>query len=154
MPASEDLPEPAIDESMDDTVTTSAAQSEGPEPSAAAEPAQASTADDVRMELERAVNEPVPADDELHVSSEAPKPKIELALEVSLDPMCLWGVLDECFQVTYVLRYPPESFPKKIRSCLKKQRKKNGILGLKIRLVHYVSQRAFPLKRWSKPDEY
>ena len=163
MPASEDLPEPAIDESMDDAVTTSAAQSEGPEPSAAAEPAQASTADDVRMELERAVNEPVPADDELHVSSKTPKPKIELVLEVSLDirpedisdnPMCLWGVLDECFQVTYVLRYPSESFPKKIRSCLKKQCKKNGILGLKIRLVHYASQRASPLKRWSKPDGY
>ena len=103
MPASEDLPEPAIDESMDDAVSASAAQSEGPEP------APASTADDVRMELEKAVNQPVPTDDELHVSSKTPKPRMEQVFEVSMDimpegisdnPMCLWGVLDECFQVT------------------------------------------------------
>ena len=72
---------------MDDAVTTSAAQSEGPEPSAVAELAQAST-DDVGVELERAVNEPVPADDELHVSSKTKtqKPKLEQVFEVSLDP--------------------------------------------------------------------
>ena len=66
---------------MDDAVTASAAQSEGPEP------AQASTADDVRMELEKAVNEPVPTDDELHVSSKTPKPRMEQVFEVSMDIM-------------------------------------------------------------------
>ena len=55
------------------------------------------------------VEVPVPPDDELQVTSNRRKPKAEHVFEMSLDvmpedisdnPMCLWGVLDECFQVT------------------------------------------------------
>ena len=46
-----------------------------------------------------------------------------------------------------VLRYPFESFPMKIRSCLKKQCRKNGILGLKTRLLHYVRSKGIPTEK-------
>ena len=58
---------------------------------------------------DQAIHVPVPDDDELHVSSKTPSKHAEQVFEMSLDilpedisdnPLCLWGVLDECFQVT------------------------------------------------------
>ena len=84
-----------------------------PEDTSQHESVEPSNADQSMPDLNAPVEVPVPQDDELQVTSNQPrttaKPRAEQVFEMPLDvvpedisdnPMCLWGVLDECFQVT------------------------------------------------------
>jgi hypothetical protein len=93
-----DVPSPSVEDVMEDA------------PPGESESAVPPEQDHVMEDLQRAVETPVPdGDDEsLHVTGKTSGRRDEV-LEVSLnvmpeditdDPLCLWGVLDECLQVT------------------------------------------------------